>query len=535
MFDDVGRNPDRRVGDRDHDVLACGHVGVANRIVVVKIGVARLDGELAVPLHGVARIDRQIQEGVLHLNRVDVGVPQAPGDDGLDLHPVAQRPAKDVVRAADQAAEIDDLRRERLPSSESQQLRGEFRAARDGGDRRLQALVGARIAGDVAAKQLQIAADDLQDVVEVVRDAAGELADRLHLLRLAQLRLGLGAFGDRAGDALLQQRVGLPQNLFGFLAVGDVDDRADVSEKFAIVAEARSGGAQRPAIAVVGAPQPVFDPERIARGVGFDKGALPALAVVGMHGLPGAGAERLLLPLPGEFRPEPIEVGERAGRIGHPHHDRRVVGHVAEARLALAQFAGRLAPQAAPSPDLRSRGRSVRARRRAWSGSRPRLASRPSTRASSPARADSTITGMSRKCGVLAQRAQQAEAVEPRHHDVRQDEIRFLRPDRLQRRDAVGDDLDVPSRLEQPADVVAHVRVVVGHQDARASRPSWDRKSRRRRRDRPAHRPASPSAGSQRSASSTKAPARSDVEARDALLADPVRREMAGAERDRDR
>ena len=34
-----------------------------------------------------------------------------------------------------------------------------------------------------------IANDALQDVVEVVRDAAGELTDRLHFLRLAKLRL----------------------------------------------------------------------------------------------------------------------------------------------------------------------------------------------------------------------------------------------------------------------------------------------------------------------------------------------------------
>ena len=89
-------------------------------------------------------------------------------------------------------------------------------------------------------RQLQIAADDLQHVVEVVRDAAGELADRLHLLRLPQLRLGFGALGDGRGDALLQRFVGLLQDLLGFLAIRDVDDRADVAEEFAVLAEARA-------------------------------------------------------------------------------------------------------------------------------------------------------------------------------------------------------------------------------------------------------------------------------------------------------
>ena len=43
------------------------------------------------------------------------------------------------------------------------------------------------------ARQHHVAGDAGQDVVEVVRDAAGQLADRFHLLRLAQLALELGA------------------------------------------------------------------------------------------------------------------------------------------------------------------------------------------------------------------------------------------------------------------------------------------------------------------------------------------------------
>ena len=42
---------------------------------------------------------------------------------------------------------------------------------------------------------LQVADDAGQDVVEVVGDAAGQLADRLHLLRLPQLGLELGMLG----------------------------------------------------------------------------------------------------------------------------------------------------------------------------------------------------------------------------------------------------------------------------------------------------------------------------------------------------
>ena len=48
----------------------------------------------------------------------------------------------------------------------------------------------ARIAGvEAVEEQVRVAEDRGQHVVEVVRDAAGEAADRLHLLRLAQLHL----------------------------------------------------------------------------------------------------------------------------------------------------------------------------------------------------------------------------------------------------------------------------------------------------------------------------------------------------------
>src|SRR5580700_10057779 len=51
----------------------------------------------------------------------------------------------------------------------------------------------------VLLRELAVADDGTQDVVEVMRDATGQRADRLHLLRLPQLRLEtlvvrLGAF-----------------------------------------------------------------------------------------------------------------------------------------------------------------------------------------------------------------------------------------------------------------------------------------------------------------------------------------------------
>ena len=74
----------------------------------------------------------------------------------------------------------------------------------------------------MAAGGIDIAGDDGQQIVEIVGDAAGQLADRLHLLRLAKRFFGLLAVGDRGGDPRLQRLVQLAQCLLGELAVADL-------------------------------------------------------------------------------------------------------------------------------------------------------------------------------------------------------------------------------------------------------------------------------------------------------------------------
>src|SRR3954462_10810395 len=104
-------------------------------------------------------------------------------------------------------ADAGDNRGQHLAARERQQLPGQrFAAPR----RELDRLRGAHallIVGDELLQRVDVPADDHQEVVEVVRDAAGELAQRLHLLGLGALRLrrlegelGLATLGDVAGD-----------------------------------------------------------------------------------------------------------------------------------------------------------------------------------------------------------------------------------------------------------------------------------------------------------------------------------------------
>ena len=87
-------------------------------------------------------------------------------------------------------------RLQHLLAAEREQLAGQ----RGGAIRGVQDLVDLRghrrILLDAVRHQLGVAANRRQQVVEVVRDAAGEPADRLHLLRLAQLIFELHAIAD---------------------------------------------------------------------------------------------------------------------------------------------------------------------------------------------------------------------------------------------------------------------------------------------------------------------------------------------------
>ncbi len=106
---------------------------------------------------------------------------------------LAERAAQQVSTCrSTSSVGVDHLRRERLLAREGEQPRRQ--AARRASPRRSRAstkLVDVGVAAlQLAPQQVQRADHHGQHVVEVVGDAAGELADRLHLLHLAHLLLG---------------------------------------------------------------------------------------------------------------------------------------------------------------------------------------------------------------------------------------------------------------------------------------------------------------------------------------------------------
>ena len=192
------------IGDRQADIVAGQkRQAVAGRHHLV----AGADADAAALGHGIAGIDAEIEQRQLELVLVGHHRGQAGGEIRFDLRARSERACQQVGHAGDQLGQLQRLDIELLAAGEGQHALGQGGAA----PRALHGIVHqARqlgVIGQPLPQQLQAAQDRHQQIVEIMRDAAGELADRIHLLRLEQRLagalqrlLGVFAFGDVAGD-----------------------------------------------------------------------------------------------------------------------------------------------------------------------------------------------------------------------------------------------------------------------------------------------------------------------------------------------
>ncbi len=132
---------------------------------------------------------------------------------GPDLDPLAQRAVEQVDHPADLGVEVDHLGLERLAAGEGEQLAGQGRGAAGGLDDRVGEADPLVLGDPRTAQDVGRALDDGQQIVEIVGDPAGQLAERLHLLGLAQLLLGMGALLDLD----LELGIGVAQRLGALL------------------------------------------------------------------------------------------------------------------------------------------------------------------------------------------------------------------------------------------------------------------------------------------------------------------------------
>ena len=101
----------------------------------------------------------------------------------LDLDVLAERPFHQRHHVAQELVDIGRPRQQCLPSAEGEKAAGEIGAVLGGTPHRLRELAQAVVL-DLGGEHIGIEQDRGQHVVEVMRHAASQLADRFHALRL---------------------------------------------------------------------------------------------------------------------------------------------------------------------------------------------------------------------------------------------------------------------------------------------------------------------------------------------------------------
>ena len=194
----LGRDTAAGVCDADHRVRAWRS---AEAVLALDDGLCRGDHESgAAGPHRVTRIERQVDEHLPQHSLIRASDERRAPE--LDLHEyvVAEEAAQHGRDVGHHAVQIEGRGLEDLAPRERQELLGERRAALGRGDDLAEERAVLHRRSE--ACHLRLRQDRGEDVVEVVGDASGELADRLHLLRLPEpLRdvLLLRDVDDRAG------------------------------------------------------------------------------------------------------------------------------------------------------------------------------------------------------------------------------------------------------------------------------------------------------------------------------------------------
>ena len=154
------------------------------------------DRKAAPVRHGVAGIDGEIDERGLELRRVDLDEPEPVLGLEIDLDALAERALQELDHPGHEVLQVDDAGLKRLPAREGEEAVGEIGAALRALDREAHAPSRLLVAVERGAEEIEVADDDAQHVVEVVRDAAGEPADGLELRGVQQALLELAPLGD---------------------------------------------------------------------------------------------------------------------------------------------------------------------------------------------------------------------------------------------------------------------------------------------------------------------------------------------------
>ena len=308
----AGVDPGPVVPHLDHHVRADGEA-TPRRLVLVEHRVARVDDDDARRSRGLAGVDHQVHQDLIDLRSIRQDVPGRV-EIRAELEPRIDREAKELHHLGRDLVDRERHRHLGAALREAQERPGELGARLRG---RLD--LGERLeAGRIVLALAERAGDQAdrgEEVVEVVRDAAGELTDRLDPLGAEGARLGLG-----------------PRDL-GLDLAADVDERDDDVGDLARVVEHRARlGADVHPPAVAAMDHDVVDDDGRARLEGADERhlvfgierAVAAVDAVGRGVL--ADGDVVARAHAHDLDERLVRVDElTAGRARHPDADRKIV------------------------------------------------------------------------------------------------------------------------------------------------------------------------------------------------------------------
>jgi hypothetical protein len=309
LGNNVGRDADPGVLD-----LNGNEITLSDPIVDRCIAGSNGDGSAA--WHGIARIDQKVDQCRIELGGIDRNRPDIGIDIGVKLHQAAEPGIEDFPHRMNAFGKIDGHRIDALPAGECEQLACQRCAPL----RCFFDCLDSPQASGVTARQpfqrMDVAGDDHQEIVEIMRHAAGELAQCIELLRLRQLPLDFF------------------QVQLGFAAFGNVTGNLGKADKIAVIAANGIDYHTRPEEAAVLADAPAFFVVATMIGRELQGTRRAARGLVGLGIKSGKMLpDDFLRQIPLDALSADVPVGDDAVRV---QHVKRIVRNAADKQAKLA-------------------------------------------------------------------------------------------------------------------------------------------------------------------------------------------------------
>src|SRR5262249_53223236 len=152
------------------------------RIDLVQVDIRSLNGKFAATRHRVARVHHQVHDDLLELGTVCANGAQIRGENSAHSDVFTDQASKHLLKILHECIEIEDLGLQNLSPTESKQLACERSRASRGVVNTFETAAIFRRRAAVQEKAA-VASDYREEIVEVVRNAACQPANRFHLLR----------------------------------------------------------------------------------------------------------------------------------------------------------------------------------------------------------------------------------------------------------------------------------------------------------------------------------------------------------------